>query len=258
MFFEHLTEPSDEKLLKSRYAFKYLEYAMIILGLRAPPTENWFLKLIFRIWSMINLWVLELYLPLAFILPFIWSFDEISSSELMGSMVMFFNIPAASIKVLIFLSNIWRVDKLKETMDVMYERCESEEERLEVQTFTNRCGKISKFYIFAYVMAPTLMFFSSVLSGHAPFNLYNPFIDWHQSTKNLWIASTIEYLVVLQAVSYNIIVDCFPFLFGMTVRGHIKLVIQRVEVLRMNPNISEHDNFEQLVLCIKDHKLILE
>lgn len=258
MFFEHLTEPNDGKLLKSRYAFKYLEYAMIMLGLRAPPTENRFMKLIYKIWSMINLWLLELYLPLAFILPFIWSFDEISSAELMGSMAMFFNTPAISIKVLVLLTNISRVDKLKDIMDLMYERCESEEERAQVQTFTSRCGKISKFYIFAYVMAPTLMFFSSVLSGHAPFNLYNPFIDWRQNTKNLWIVSTIEYLVVLQAVCCNIIVDCFPFLFGMTVRGHIKLVIQRVEALRMNTDISEEDNFEKLVGCIKDHKLILE
>lgn len=44
----------------------------------------------------------------------------------------------------------------------------------------------------------------------------------------------------------------------MTIRGHIKLIIQRVEALRMNPDFSEQENFEQLVLCIKDHKLILE
>lgn len=44
MVFEHLTEPDDGQLLKSRYACKYLEYSMIMLGLRAPPTENRFTK----------------------------------------------------------------------------------------------------------------------------------------------------------------------------------------------------------------------
>lgn len=258
MVFEHLTEPDDGQLLKSRYACKYLEYGMIILGLRAPPTENKFTKNLYRLWSMLILWILEIYLPIAFILPFIWSFDTISSNELVSSLAMFFNIPTLSIKILILLVNIWRVDKMKEILDIMYERCVSVKERLQVQTFTNKCITCSKFYSLAYVMSLNLMYLSSVLTGHAPYNLYNPFVDWRQSTKNLWIASTIEFVVVLLAVCCNIVLDCMPLIFMMTIRGHIKLIIQRVEALRMNPDFSEQENFEQLVLCIKDHKLILE
>ncbi|KAL7728814.1 hypothetical protein ACLKA6_004168 [Drosophila palustris] len=38
----------------------------------------------------------------------------------------------------------------------------------------------------------------------------------------------------------------------------MKLLIQRVEILRNDPESNEDNNYEELVQCIMDHKLILE
>ncbi|KAH8409715.1 hypothetical protein KR222_002757, partial [Zaprionus bogoriensis] len=253
--------PTNSKMsqfLKSRYAFKYLEYVMNVMGLRPGPARNKLIDELYFAWTLTVLCIVEIYLPIGFVLPFVKRFETITPEELMSSLTMFFNVPALSIKLIILMTNLKRVEQAKELLDTMYERCVTDTERLEVQAVTIRCITITKIYIFAYVTTPALTMFTSVLSGHAPYNLYNPFVDWHDGTRELWIASAIELFVLLVAVTCNLLVDSLPFIFGMTVRGHIKLLKRRVLALREDPNLGEDENFAQLVLCIKDHKLLLE
>ncbi|KAM8706804.1 hypothetical protein ACLKA7_010978 [Drosophila subpalustris] len=87
--------------------------------------------------------------------------------------------------------------------------------------------------------------------------MYIPLLDWRRNKHHLWIASAIEFLCVQAAGCCCSLVDCMPFIFG-AVRDHMKLLIQRVEILRNDPESNEDNNYEELVQCIMDHKLILE
>lgn len=258
MEFDYKKEPKEGKLLKSPEAYKYLERGIAILCLRLPPNLKPEYRKVCQLWGFVVKFIAIPYAPTAFIFSFLKDFDKITSSEFVGMSVIFFNVPAISLKLIILLTNFWRIDKAKDLLDEMYKRCESQEERVQVHGFVRRCHTITYIYSVAYVMVPTMKFFSSVLSGNSAFNLYNPFIDWRESSKNLWLSSTIDSIILLPVVLCNIIVDTMPFVFGFTVREHLKLIIKRVQELRNNPDSTEQQNFEELVLCIKDHKLIVE
>lgn len=258
MDFEYSEEPKDGKLFKSPEAYKYLENYIEIMGLRQPSDLKPEYHKIYKIWGFLVKFIFIPFVPALFILSFVKDFNKITPNELIGMSVIFFNLPGISVKLMILMTNFWRLSKSKELLDAMYLRCVSHEERLQVHGITKFCHSISNLYTLAYVMVPTIKCFSSVLSGFSPFNLYNPFIDWRESTKNLWITATIDSVLLMPLVFCGIIVDCMPFIFGITVREHLKLLIKRVQKLRENPEVTEQQNFEELVLCIKDHKLILE
>lgn len=76
---------------------------------------------------------------------------------------IFFNVPAISLKLIILLTNFWRIDKAEDLLDVMYKRCLSHEERVQVNEYIN-LHTVTNIYIIAYVMVPTTKFFSSLLS----------------------------------------------------------------------------------------------
>lgn len=258
MVFEYRNEQKDGKLLQPQDVYNYLEYGMKILALRQPPELNPNYHKIYQFWGYIVKGIVAVYTPIAFALPFWKGFDTMTPNEIVGILVILFNVPAISMKLIILLINAWRIDKAKKLLADMYKRCFSHEERLQVHVFTSRCHVVTYLYVTMYIMVPTLKFLSSVLSGYSPFNLYNPFIDWRESTKNLWITSTFDYLILFPPNFCNIIVDSMPFIFGLTVREHLKLLIKRVQKLRKNVDVKEQQHYEELVLCIKDHKLILE
>lgn len=258
MDLEYSEEPKDGKLFKSSEAYKYLENGIEIMGLRQPSDLKPEYHRIYKIWGFVVKFICIPYAPASFILSFVKDFDKITPNELVGMSVIFFNVPAISVKLIILMTNFWRLSKGKELLDAMYMRCVSHEERLQVHGISKFCHSITYLYTLVYVMVPTTKYFSSVLSGFSPFNLYNPFIDWRESTKSLWITASIDSVILMPVVFCNIIVDCMPFIFGITVREHLKLLIKIVQKLRENPELMEQQHFEELVLCIKDHKLILE
>ncbi|KAH8310469.1 hypothetical protein KR044_001529, partial [Drosophila immigrans] len=246
------------KFLESQLAYKYVELGLAIMGLRPLPDQNPNYRMMFDFWSFTVLSVLEVYLPIAFVVAFVKNMDNITPDELLASLAMFFNLPACGIKVIILLTNRWRFDRAKDMLQTMYKRCEKYEERVQINKLVQRCDTFTILYTVAYLMTPTLMLISSVLSGRAPFNIYIPNLDWRESKRNLWIASFIEFVLLSMGISCCILVDCLPSIFGLTVRGHMKLLIERVENLRKDPKSNENDNYEELVLCIMDHRLIIE
>lgn len=258
MELEYSEEPKDGKLFKPSEAYKYLEHGIEIMGLRQPSDLKPKYHKLYNIWGFLVKFITIPYAPTSFILSFIKDFDKITPNELVGMSVVFFNVPAISLKMILLLKNMWRLTRSKEMLDVMHKRCVSRAELLQVHGITKFCHFITYLYILSYVMVPTTKFLSSALSGFSPLNLYNPFIDWRESTRNLWITASIDSAIVMPVVLCNIFVDCVPFIFGITVREQLKLLIKRVKKLRENPDEMEQKHFDELVLCIKDHKLILE
>ncbi|XP_033252276.1 odorant receptor 98a-like [Drosophila miranda] len=100
---------------------------------------------------------------------------------------------------------MWRYHKIKELLGRMDKRCINITERLEVHRWVARCNIAYLIYQFMYTAYTLSTFFTAIFSGVVPFHLYNPFIDWRESTLNLWIASVME-LIPMNGIT-------FPFYF---------------------------------------------
>jgi len=63
---------------------------------------------------------------------------------------------------------------------------------------------------------------------------------------------------MLFAVTQTLMSDIYPLLYGLILRVHLKLLRLRVESLCTDSGKSDAENEQDLIKCIKDHKLIIE
>ncbi|XP_023033827.2 odorant receptor 42b-like [Drosophila willistoni] len=56
----------------------------------------------------------------------------------------------------------------------------------------------------------------------------------------------------------QLLMDVFNIIYCLMLRAHIEILRQRVNKLRTNPEDSEKKNYDELVECITQHKIILE
>ncbi|XP_060647580.1 odorant receptor 42b-like [Drosophila nasuta] len=148
--------------------------------------------------------------------------------------------------------------KAKALLDQLDKSCVTQEEKLQVHRSTIRSNSISFVYIIIYVFYPLTSICTAIINGVAPWNVHNPFLNWHDGKWQLGLTVVIEYFVVSIITYYHLAIDMCPTLFGMNIRLHLNLLNQRIQKLRTDDTESEDKDYEKLVGCITDHKIILK
>lgn len=121
-----------------------------------------------------------------------------------------------------------------------------------------RCNYAFLIYSFIYCGYAGSTFLSYALSGRPPWSVYNPFIDWRDGMGSLWIQAIFEYITMSFAVLQDQLSDTYPLMFTIMFRAHMEVLKDHVRSLRMDPERSEADNYQDLVNCVLDHKTILK
>ncbi|XP_034665094.1 odorant receptor 98a [Drosophila subobscura] len=253
--FNLLKAPAPSKLKSSAAAFEYIEHAMILMGW-IPPQGGWtparvVLAAIIVAWS-------DVYVPIGVFITFFVDLKTLSTTEALSVLQVALNAMGFPLKLFFLRLNMRRFYRIKELLGRMDERCIGLSERIEVHRWVARCNIVYLIYQLIFTSYTMSTFLTATFSGVVPWNIYNPFIDSHKSTKNLWIASLLELIPIKCIVIQTCMIDVFPLLFGLILRAHIKLLKQRVDKLCSDPTKSDDENNEDLVNCIEDHKLILE
>ncbi|XP_052835394.1 odorant receptor 98a [Drosophila gunungcola] len=254
MFFKYLRKPTPTDLLTSGEAFQYFEYGMSVLGWKAPPKYQF-------VYSILAFFLISwcvYYLPIGIIISFIMDIKNYNPSELLTVLQLFFNSVGTPLKILFLRMHLWRFREAKNLLIQMDNRCTAFVERLEVHKWVVNCNKTYLIYICMYIGYTLSTFFSAAFSGVLPWRIYVPFIDFRHSATSFWMAATHETLLMLFSVSQTLLTDIYPVLYGLMLRVHIRLLRMRVEELCTDPDKSENENMEDLISCIKDHKLIHE
>ncbi|XP_001986636.2 odorant receptor 42b [Drosophila grimshawi] len=247
--------PLTEKVA-SQDGFIYLYRAMKFIGW-IPPKEG-LLRYVYFCWTLMTFGLCTFYMPLGFLGSYITQIELFSPGEFLTSLQVCINAYGCSTKVIIIYSQLWRLIKARELLDKLDVRCTSLEEREKIHSVVARCNHVFFIFTIIYCSYGVSTYLSSVLSGHPPYQLYNPFLDWHDGTLNMWIVSTLEYLIMAGAVLKDQLSDTYTLVYGLTLRTHLELLNGRISKLRTNPEMTEDENYEELVNCVLDHKLILE
>ncbi|XP_017034986.1 odorant receptor 98a [Drosophila kikkawai] len=254
MIFKYLREPDPSNLLTSPEAFRYFEYGMFFMGWWSPQKY----KILYYIAAACIFSWCVIYLPIGISISFLKDLSNFSPSELLTVLQLFFNSVGMPFKVLFFNLHIWRFYKAKELLSKLDKRCSRLEERMQVHRWVVHCNKAYLIYQVIYISYTMSTFLSAGAAGQLPWRIYNPFVDWRQSRVSFWIAAFHENMLMTFTVTQTLMSDIYPLLYGLILRVHLKLLQQRVERLCTEPGKSEEENQEDLVNCIKDHKLIKE
>lgn len=256
--FKYLREPTETYQMKSRDAFRYLEYAMISVGWLPPPKASRYYQL--GLYKIVRLLAfgLALYLPIGFVITYSKELSTFTPGGLLTSLQAFFNSPGAFLKGLITYLNAWRLPLLKDSLRKLDERLITIEERLKVHRSVKRCNFFYLCFLVVYAIFGTLTMLAAGCRGQVPWRVYNPVVDWRDGPISLWIALSFELLLGLAALGFQHMNDSFPLIFGLNIRVHIELVQERILNLRTDPSRTEEENYEELKACIKDHMVIEE
>ncbi|KAH8268429.1 hypothetical protein KR026_006943, partial [Drosophila bipectinata] len=257
MYFKYLGKPTATNLLTSTEAMHYFEIAMFWVGWAKPARY----QLLYRIASILICLFSAVYFPVGMLISFLFDTDMKSTnlSELLTILQLLFNAMGLPIKVFFLRLHFSRFsEKVKEILGRLDESCSSAEEKTEVHRWAVRCNAAYLIYQGIYSSYAISTFFSSAFSGTLPWRVYNPFVDWRKSTLNVWKAGLIEFVIVIFGVTQGLMSDVYALSYGLILRAHLKLLRLRVEKLRLDPGQSNEENLEDLIKCIKDHKLIIE
>lgn len=230
----------------------------IMKGLGWMPPKEGILRHICHLWTFISFAIGAVYVPLAFALSYIMDFKNFTPDEFLTSLQVAINAYGGSVKSTILYHNLWRLRKAEDILDELDKRARSDEERQKVHetaAFTNYVFLIFNIIYNSYTIST---FLSYLFSGRPPYSLYNPFVDWHDNVISFITEATFEYLVMTVAVTQDLLADTYLLVFILLIRGHFDLLRKRVVRLRSNPDWTEEENYDELVNCIKDHKMIIE
>ncbi|KAH8296914.1 hypothetical protein KR044_000815, partial [Drosophila immigrans] len=234
----------------------YLYRAMKFIGWRPPKSGIW--RYVYLSWTLTTFIWCTTYLPLGFLGSYMTQIKLFTPGEFLTSLQVCINAYGSSVKVAITYSQLWRLVKARELLDKLDLRCTSDEEREKIHRVVARSNHAFLIFTFVYCGYAGSTYLSSVLSGRPPWQLYNPFIDWHDGKLKLWIASTLEYMVMSGAVLQDQLSDTYPLVYTLILRTHLDILKERIRRLRTDANMTEEENYEALVNCVLDHKLILK
>ncbi|KAH8350320.1 hypothetical protein KR084_008892, partial [Drosophila pseudotakahashii] len=240
---------------RSRDGCIYLYRAMKFIGW-LPPKEG-VMRYLYLTWTLMTFVWSTTYLPLGFLGSYMTQIKSFSPGEFLTSLQVCINAYGSSVKVAITYSMLWRLIKAKSLLDQLDLRCTTVEEREKIHRVVARSNHAFLIFTFVYCGYAGSTYLSSVLSGRPPWQLYNPFIDWHDGTLKLWVASTLEYVVMSGAVLQDQLSDTYPLIYTLILRAHLDMLRERIRRLRSDETLSEAESYEELVKCVMDHKLIL-
>ncbi|KAH8278849.1 hypothetical protein KR018_010315, partial [Drosophila ironensis] len=254
MFFKYLVEPTPQNIFRSRDSLQYFNGALLRLGWRLPSrtTQYWWIH---YIWSVVSFIIIFIYLPHNEIMTGVKGFKNFSTSELFTFIQAPVNTNAFVLKAIIVFALRGRFTKALNLMDQMDTRCV----KLEEKYLIHRSAVLANFVVVGfhaiYLSFQAMTVYGGVTAGKTPFCIYNPLFD---AKENLYLAILTETIPAAGIIFGNLVLDVYAILYVIVMQGHLKALIERIKVLRSDSEKSDDQDYEELVACVKDHKLIVE
>ncbi|KRF78806.1 odorant receptor 59b isoform X2 [Drosophila virilis] len=147
---------------------------------------------------------------------------------------------------------------MESVLDIMDERLRRDDDRCRIHKAVADSNYIFLVYAIIYGTFLTSAFVIGVFNGHPPWLFYNPLFDWHNGSTRFWLQSILEQIVVSLTGLTLLVSDTYPLIFLVMMRAHIDVLRERIRSLRTDLHKTEAENYDELICCIMDHKLILK
>ncbi|XP_062127074.1 odorant receptor 59b-like [Drosophila sulfurigaster albostrigata] len=210
------------------------------------------------IWALFIFGVTLAYLPIGFFLSLVLNFKSFTAGAFLGVLQISANTVGAMIKSIIGLFCLQRLHQTESVLDKLDDRLQNDSDRHKVHKAVAKCNYIVLLYSILYLGYTASVFVAGVLTGQPPWMVYFPLFDWQNGVGLFWLHSIIEYFLLSAAVMEALVWDVYAIVFITIFRAHIDILKDHIRNLRTDPNKTEAENYEELVVCIIDHKYILK
>lgn len=252
-----LTYPSPSSLnVPSRESCTYLYRIMKCLGYLPP--EKGGSRYFYMLWACLVFSISGVYLPIGFGLNLITDFEHITPSEFLSTMQQLINTSGSAAKTIIGLVFLMNLERTKLLLDKMDETLRGNGDRHRINNAVAFCNKIVVFYAILYWGYAVAMLITGLISGKPPWMIYNPFFSWRKGADYVLKQTILEFILATFCVSLEVVWDAYALVFVIIIRAHIDNLKNHLIYLRADLLKTESENYDELIGCIREHKLILQ
>ncbi|KAM7349106.1 odorant receptor 7a-like [Cochliomyia hominivorax] len=242
----------------SREATAYLFQMFWYLG--QGTTKEW--STLYYFYFVLMHAFICIFLPITFTLSYIYEYDKITTVQLLTSLQAFFNVWGIPAKVLTMFMLMKRLRQSLLLMDILDARCQLPEEYEKLKECAVVGNRLTVFYVTFYSLYVVATLTTSVIMGKPPYSLFIPLMDWRNSRREFVAQAVIEFIIVNVACLHQAVDDVYAVIYVYVIRKHLHILVERVKRLgltshQQNLPLKDADYYQQLVLCVKDHQLLL-
>ncbi|KAH8277095.1 hypothetical protein KR026_005191 [Drosophila bipectinata] len=244
-------------LFRTCDSLNYFNYSKRCIGWDLPSRDTpywWF----YYMSTVSVIGMAYIYMPFGLFMTGVKDMHKFTITDLFTYLQAPVNSLSAIIKAIIIYFMRKRFFKVHDVMDRMDDLNSGEEDKGAIQKCIKDCRKITIIYQMIYYGYLTSAFLGAMVNGTTPYHMYNPYISPSENLKDFLLGNLIEIIATNGILLTNIVTDVYPIVYVVVLRTHIDLLKRRIENLRSDPDRSEDENYDELVKCVKAHRLIIE
>uniref|UniRef100_W8C1I4 Putative odorant receptor 59b n=1 Tax=Ceratitis capitata TaxID=7213 RepID=W8C1I4_CERCA len=241
--------------IHSRDGLIYLYRSFSALGVLMPDKH----KILYCLYALLPLGLITFYLPISFALSYFYlDYSTVKIGNLLTSVQVFIASIVGGVKLIVMA---FKLPKLRASEAIMHQldaRCKDEDEIEVLRKVVRQGNRVFVLVLICNLIYSTSTFLAAASKGRPPYNLYNPVVDWRKSKGAFLWAALWEFILMDGLCTEEAITDSYAPIFVCIMRAHMKTLLMRIQKLGSNPERTLDENYEDLKMCIKDHKLLLE
>ncbi|XP_037812192.1 odorant receptor 42b-like [Lucilia sericata] len=241
--------------IETTMSLRYLFNGFRFLGVYMPKKN----KTLYIIWSLLINTLVTIYLPLAFALSFMtMSGEELEIGNLLTSVQVFINVLGCSTKIILMAFLLPKLLSCEPVIRKLDKRCHTQEERESIKRIIKQGNRFVVLFSISYWSYSSSTGISAAIFHRLPYNIYNPLIDSKVSNLHYYAAVFVELAIIDVACFQQVVDDSYAVIYVSILRTHLDILLKRIKNMNENAKVSLQENFEELKMCIIDHKNIIQ
>nr|XP_036227451.1 odorant receptor 7a-like [Bactrocera oleae] len=164
--------------------------------------------------------------------------------------------PLKAVYIKANIDHLHDTGKIFKALDRRYQR---PQDQMQIRNSVKICTQIFVIFCIVYWLYGTSSWLVALCIHEYPHGNYLPFIDWlPESNLRFWLHFIFEVALLYELLQMSLTMDSFPALYIRSIRTHINLLTDRVSRLGLDPDLSDQQNYEELVDCIVSHQELLQ
>ncbi|XP_028898283.2 odorant receptor 43b-like [Zeugodacus cucurbitae] len=208
---------------------------------------------------VVFIWACLIFSPITYFGGLVLAMKELPITVVLSILGVAINCLALPTKAVYIRANLYRlydVETIFKRLDARYQR---PQDQLLIRDLVKSCTRIFGIFFIVYWIYGIASALAGLFAHKYPHDSYVPFIDWMpNSNLKFWLHFSFEVVYAQIMLQTNVTNDSFPAIYIHAIRTHIKLLTERVSRLGTNPDLSEQENFDELVDCIVTHQEVLK
>ena len=214
---------------------------------------------LYVLWSFVINMFVTIYLPVGFVMSFMnLSGDQLEIGNLLTSVQVFINVLGCSIKIILMAFLLPKLLSCEPIIKRLDDRCHKPEELEAIKRFIKEGNRFVVLFAISYWSYSSSTCISAVTFHRLPYNIYNPLVDHTQSNFHFLLAVFCEMLLLDIACFQQVVDDSYAVIYVSILRTHMNILLKRIQNMNDNVAITLDANFQELKMCIIDHKNIIK